>query len=188
MWFDVHYAYITELTDWNWNKLVSVWWLMLSSNPCFISWLIMLGCASGAHGPLGGLTHEHTTLAALCYSQTAQCTAMTKQGSCAFPHIPPACSINADRLPATQHCQVSLTDTIPPKTHPHPAPTSYADGRPCSAAVHMPWPLTIKKSSPLSGPSWPCYTKCYCQGQLVQGQLRSYCTVLYTQRALWKES
>lgn len=89
---------------------------------------------------------------------TAQCTAMTKQGSCAFPHIPLACSMNADQPappPTTdatsppKHYQASLTGTIPPPTPlpSLPLPTLlYVDRLPTSAAVHLLHPLTTLRN------------------------------------------
>lgn len=104
-------------------------------------------------------TNTHNTGSFMILQQTAQCTAMTKQGSCALAHIPPACSMNADHPHSPP----------PPQQPPHniarlplqapylPTPPSYADSPCSSAAVRSPSDY-IKKSSPLSGPSWPCYT------------------------------
>lgn len=49
--------------------------------------------------------------------ETAQRTAMTKQGSCARTHIPLACKPNQPPPPEKKHFQASLPGTIPPDTH-----------------------------------------------------------------------
>lgn len=111
-------------------------------------------CIWGPAGPWEVLhmnthTHTHNTGSFMLPRQTAQCTAMTKQGSCALPHIPLARSMNADRPPppVQKHCQAFLTGTIPPKTHP--TPTSLADRLPTSAAVHSPRPpITLRNHRP----------------------------------------
>lgn len=130
-------------------------------------------------------TWTHNTGSFMLLGQTAQCTAMTKQGSCALPNIPLACSMKADRPPP-----LSITPpptpskTLPgfPYRHHTSQHTSYTllKCRQTPHLCHRPLAVPsdyIKKSSPLSGSSWPCYTKCYCQGQPVRGELHAAATV-----------
>lgn len=169
----------------NLNKLGSDWWPVLLSSSAIAALAaahvgsLMLGRASGArrvHGRSCTWTHTHThnTGSFMLPRQTAQCTAMTKQGSCALPHIPLARSMNADRPPPPRPKTLPgfpyrhHTSQNTPYTHLTCRQTPHLSRRPLAAPSDY-----IKKSSPLSGLSWPGYTKCHCQGQLVHGC--SYC-------------
>lgn len=170
-WF--HCKHLIDLTD-NLHKLGSDWWLVLLSSPSLscISWCSCRFTHAGLciwGPPIHGrsCTWTHNTGSFMLLRQTAQCTAMTKQGSCALPHIPLACSMNADHPPPTppKHCQASLTGTIPPQHTLRPRPYTHLICRQTPHLSRRPLAVPseyIKKSSPLSGSSWPCYTKCYC--------------------------
>ena len=95
---------------------------------------------------------------------------------CISPHIPLVCSMNT-----VPHQPLQNITRLPLQAPNHPLPFSLSPNPHliCRQAPHLSRrPLAvpsdyIKKSSPLSGPSWPCYTKCYCQGQL--GERRGCC-------------
>lgn len=150
----------------------------------------MLSCASAARTSMGGPALEHTTLAALCYSDR-QHSAQLWQNRAAV-HFPtflwpaPWMQINPPPPPRTPPALQNITRLpLQAPYHPPPPPfstptyltvcgqTSHLSRRPLAAPSDY-----IKKSSPLSGPSWPCYTKCYCQGQLVRGERRGCCYCL----------
>lgn len=92
--------------------------------------------------------------------RTAQCTAMTKQGSCALPHIPLACSMNAHHPPPPPLLS-SRQPSPPQKTLPGfryrhhtsrhtPRPYTHFTRRqappPPPPDVHSPWPLTTLRN------------------------------------------
>lgn len=93
-------------------------------------------------------------------AQTAQCAAMTEQGSCALPNIP----LEPPPLhrPLQNTGRLSLQAPYLPTHTTHRPPLAVTDDH-------------IKKSSPLSGSSWPCYSKCCCHGHLVQLGLGDLC-------------
>lgn len=114
-------------------------------------------CIWGPAGPWEVLhmnthTHTHNTGSFMLPRQTAQCTAMTKQGSCALPHIPLARSMNADRPPPPRPKTLPgfpyrhHTSQNTPYTHLTCRQTPHLSRRPLAAPSDY-----IKKSSPLSG-------------------------------------
>lgn len=167
----------------NLNKLGSDWWLVLLSSLALAVLVgahvgsFTLGWASGARWSMGGPAHERTTLAALCYSHR-QHSAQPWQNRAAVhsqTFLVPAPWAPLSITPP-KHWQASLTGTKPPNTHP--TPSSNTDRLPTSTTAHFAVPCDyMKKSSPLSGSSWPCYTKCYCQGELVPGERHAAATV-----------
>lgn len=61
------------------------------------------------------------------------------------------------------HCKASVTGTIPPNTQPYPTPTSYADGLPTSAAVHL---TTLRNHHPCQVQADPAILSAAVRGQL----------------------
>lgn len=121
-------------------------------------------CIWGAQIHGRSCTWTHNTGSFMLLRQTAQCTAMTKQGSCALPNIPLACSMNAEppcktlpgfpymhhtsqHTPRTLHTPRMQTDSPPqpPSTCPlatlrnhHPCQVQ-ADPAILSATVRVSW-------------------------------------------------
>lgn len=131
-------------------------------------------CIWGPAGPWEVLhMNTHTTLAALCYPDRQHSAQLWQNRAAVHFHTflwpAPWTQIDAPRpktltgFPYRHH-----TSQNTPYTHLTCRQTPHLSRCPLAAPSDY-----IKKSSPLSGLSWPGYTKCHCQGQLVHGC--SYC-------------
>lgn len=144
----------------NVNKPGSDWCLVLLSRPGRSCSCRFIHAGSSIWGLLVHGRSCTRTLAALCYSHR-QHSAQPWQNRAA---------VHSQTFLWNRPLSIAPSKTLTGYPYRHHT-SQHTTHRPPLAVTYD----HIKKSSPLSGSSWPCYSKCCCHGHLVQLGLGDLC-------------